>query len=115
MRRSVLRDSPLWREELRGSAPYLNWESWVGPAPFRAFNAELSPPVEKDVYPNWRLYKEYGGGMVSDWGAHMFDIAQWALDNGTTYKMIKLLNPWLRSKSLTVSGGKSYQIKLPNK
>ncbi len=58
----------------------LNWDMWVGPAPFHAFNAELSPPVEKDIFPNWRNYKEYGGGMVSDWGAHMFDIAQWALD-----------------------------------
>lgn len=43
------------------------------------------------------------------------NLAQWALDNGTTYKMIKILNPWLRSKSLTVSGGKSYEIKLPAK
>ncbi|MBO9619840.1 MAG: Gfo/Idh/MocA family oxidoreductase [Niabella sp.] len=57
----------------------LNWDSWVGPAPFRPFNAELAPPVEKDIYPNWRFYKEYGGGILSDWGAHMFDIAQWAL------------------------------------
>ncbi|MFT3933038.1 MAG: Gfo/Idh/MocA family oxidoreductase [Chitinophagaceae bacterium] len=57
----------------------LDWEAWVGPAPYFPFNAELSPPVEKDIFPNWRLYKEYGGGMVSDWGAHMFDIAQWGL------------------------------------
>lgn len=57
----------------------LNWDLWVGPAPYRPFNAELSPPVEKDIYPNWRFYKEYGGGILSDWGAHMFDIAQWAL------------------------------------
>ena len=57
----------------------VDWDAWVGPAPFNPFNAELSPPVEKDVFPNWRLYKEYGGGMVSDWGAHMFDIAQWGL------------------------------------
>ena len=57
----------------------VNWEAWLGPAPFNPFNAELSPPVEKDIFPNWRLYKEYGGGMVSDWGAHMFDIAQWGL------------------------------------
>jgi len=57
----------------------LNWEEWVGPAPLRSFNAVLSPPVEKDIYPNWRLYKEYGGGAISDWGAHMFDIAQWGL------------------------------------
>lgn len=58
---------------------YLNWEGWVGPAPMTAYHTELSPPVTKDVYPNWRNYKEYGGGILSDWGAHMFDIAQWAL------------------------------------
>jgi len=59
---------------------YLDWEMWVGPAVFNPFNAELSPPLERDIFPNWRDYKEYGGGMTSDWGAHMFDIAQWALD-----------------------------------
>jgi predicted dehydrogenase len=58
----------------------LNWDRWVGPAPFKPFNAELSPPVEQDIFPNWRKYKEYGGGILSDWGAHMFDIAQWGLD-----------------------------------
>ena len=41
------------------------------------------------------------------------NLAQWALNNGTTYKMLKLLNPWLRGKSLNVSGGKTYVIKLP--
>jgi predicted dehydrogenase len=58
---------------------YLNWEGWVGPAEFKPFNPELSPPIEKDIYPHWRNYKEYGGGILSDWGAHMFDIAQWGL------------------------------------
>ena len=58
---------------------YLDWDAWVGPGPLRSYNAVLSPPVEQDIYPNWRLYKEYGGGAVSDWGAHMFDIAQWGL------------------------------------
>lgn len=41
------------------------------------------------------------------------DLAQFAIDNGSNYKILKLMNPWLRSKSLTVSGGKSYYIKLP--
>jgi membrane-bound lytic murein transglycosylase D len=41
------------------------------------------------------------------------DLAQWARNNGSTYKMLKLLNPWLRSRSLSVSGGKSYTINLP--
>lgn len=59
---------------------YLNWDMWVGPSMYREFNAELSPPVERDIYPNWRNYRNFGGGMITDWGAHMFDIAQWAMD-----------------------------------
>ncbi len=58
----------------------LNWARWLGPASKRAFNSEVAPPVEKDIFPNWRNYKEFGGGILSDCGAHMFDIAQWALD-----------------------------------
>ena len=60
--------------------PNLDWDSWIGPSVFKPFSTELSPPVEDDVFPNWRKYKEYGGGILSDWGAHMFDIAQWGLD-----------------------------------
>ncbi|MDR2120510.1 MAG: Gfo/Idh/MocA family oxidoreductase [Tannerella sp.] len=59
--------------------PTLDWERWIGPAPFRPYHEELAPPMERRIFPNWRNYKEYGGGMVCDWGAHMFDIAQWAL------------------------------------
>lgn len=58
----------------------LDWKSWLGPNAYVPFNSELAPPVSKDVFPNWRLYSEFGGGMVTDWGAHMFDIVQWALD-----------------------------------
>lgn len=58
----------------------LDWTMWLGPNTYKPFNPELAPPITKDVFPNWRLYKEFGGGMVTDWGAHMFDIAQWALD-----------------------------------
>jgi len=58
----------------------LNWDMWVGPSMFRPFHSELSPPVERDVYPNWRNYRNFGGGMITDWGAHMFDIAQWAMN-----------------------------------
>lgn len=41
------------------------------------------------------------------------DLVAYAQQNGTTYKMLRLMNPWLRGKSLTVSGGKSYILKLP--
>ena len=63
---------------------HVNWDRWQGPAEERAFSSVLSPPVEQDIFPRWRNYKEYGGGILSDWGAHMFDIAQWALGTDDT-------------------------------
>ena len=41
------------------------------------------------------------------------DLATFALDNGTNYRMLKILNPWLRDHSLTISRGNSYEIALP--
>lgn len=41
------------------------------------------------------------------------DLAQYAIDNGTTYRMLKTHNPWLRDKKLTVRPGKTYEIELP--
>jgi membrane-bound lytic murein transglycosylase D len=41
------------------------------------------------------------------------DLAAFARQQGTTYKMLRQLNPWLRGRSLTVIGGKNYTIQLP--
>ena len=41
------------------------------------------------------------------------DLAQFAIDQGTNLKMLKYYNPWLRSNTLTISTGNSYEIKLP--
>ena len=41
------------------------------------------------------------------------DLVQFAIDNGTNYKTLKLLNPWLRSNSLPVRPGISYEILVP--
>jgi predicted dehydrogenase len=64
----------------------LNWDLWLGPLPDPIhFNNELNPPISLDpeedeqVWGAWRWYKEMGGGFTTDWGAHMFDIAQWGL------------------------------------
>lgn len=43
------------------------------------------------------------------------DLAQFAKDNGTNYKMLKLLNPWLRKTYLKNIAKKEYEIKLPLK
>ncbi|WP_128546614.1 Gfo/Idh/MocA family protein [Larkinella soli] len=58
----------------------LDWSAWLGPNEPKPFSTELAPPLSQDVFPNWRNYKEFGGGGVTDWGAHMFDIVQWSLD-----------------------------------
>ncbi len=59
--------------------PGLNWDMWLGPAPMRPYNSVLSPRGVHDFFPNWREYREYSGGGMTDWGAHHFDIAQWGL------------------------------------
>jgi predicted dehydrogenase len=62
--------------------PGLDWNFWVGPAAMRPYNSVLSPRGVHKHFPNWRSYREFGGGMVTDWGAHHLDIAQWALGDG---------------------------------
>ncbi len=64
----------------------LNWDLWLGPLPGDIhYNNELNPPISLDppqdeqFWGGWRWYKEMGGGFTTDWGAHMFDIAQWSL------------------------------------
>ena len=73
-------ESPRWcdlpGEEME---PGLDWDRWLGPAPKRTYNSELSPRGRHDHYPRWRAYREYSGGYLADMGAHHFDIAQWAL------------------------------------
>jgi len=59
--------------------PGLNWDLWLGPAPLRPYNSVLSPRGVHQHFPDWRNYREYSGGMMTDWGAHHFDIAQWGL------------------------------------
>ncbi|MCF0039446.1 Gfo/Idh/MocA family protein [Dyadobacter fanqingshengii] len=58
----------------------LNWDLWMGPnAMSRPYNNELAPAMNATFWPKWRDYIEFGGGGMTDWGAHMFDIAQWGL------------------------------------
>lgn len=40
------------------------------------------------------------------------DMADFAFEHGTNYKMLKLMNPWLRNTKLTNSKRKSYEIKI---
>jgi predicted dehydrogenase len=63
----------------------LDWKAWLGPLPELTYNEQLNPPISLDPEQNekqwagWRWFQETGGGYMTDWGAHMFDIAQWGL------------------------------------
>ena len=52
--------------------PGLDWETWIGPAAWKPYNAGLHPA-------RWRRYREFSGGTMTDWGAHHLDVAQWGL------------------------------------
>ncbi len=51
---------------------HVDWNTWVGPARYRSFHSKIHPV-------NWRAYREFAGGTMTDWGAHHLDIAQWGL------------------------------------
>lgn len=50
----------------------MNWNFWLGPAPY----ADYCP---NRVHYQFRWFYDYSGGVMTDWGAHHNDIAQWAL------------------------------------
>jgi predicted dehydrogenase len=58
----------------------VDWEMWNGPSPARGYNSILCPEGIHHHFPHWRDYREYAGGLLSDMGAHHFDIAQWGLN-----------------------------------
>lgn len=69
----------------------IDWNLWCGPAPLLNYHHTVAPSVVEG-YPDWRFFKETGGGILSDWGAHMFDIAQWCLGMDDT-EPVKYIPP----------------------
>jgi len=56
--------------------PDLDYDRWLGPTPWRPFNEKR---IRGDYGGGWRCFWEYGARKNGDWGAHHFDIIQWAL------------------------------------
>jgi len=51
----------------------LDWDLWLGPAPFRPFNPVYYPG------PKWYRWWDFGNGTMSDLGSHWNDLPFWAL------------------------------------
>ena len=53
--------------------PSLDWDLWIGPAPYR--------PYHPTYHPNsWRAWWDFGTGSLGDLGCHVLDAPFWALN-----------------------------------
>ena len=51
----------------------VDFETWLGPTPARSFN-------EQRFHGLWRMFWNYGGGLMTDWGVHLLDMGLWGLN-----------------------------------
>jgi predicted dehydrogenase len=56
---------------------HLDWDMWLGPAPWAEYTKDR-------VHFHFRWVSDYSGGIICDWGTHLFDTAQWASDTERT-------------------------------
>ncbi|MFI3291002.1 MAG: Gfo/Idh/MocA family oxidoreductase [Opitutales bacterium] len=54
-----------------------NYDKWLGQTPYFPYNAQR---VKGQYSGGWRCFLEYGARKEGDWGAHHYDIVQWALN-----------------------------------
>jgi len=61
--------------------PELNYDMWLGPAVVVPYTEKRVHDVKQHhLRPNWMRVSTYAQGMISNWGAHLFDLVQWAMD-----------------------------------
>ncbi|HOX02873.1 MAG TPA: Gfo/Idh/MocA family oxidoreductase [Candidatus Paceibacterota bacterium] len=53
-----------------------DYDRWLGPTPWYPYHPDR---VKGDYGGGWRCFWDYGSRKNGDWGAHHFDIIQWAL------------------------------------
>lgn len=63
--------------------PELNYDMWLGPAWEAPYTENRVHAIKKYGRPGWMRVDSYCNGMISNWGAHLMDIAQWG--NNTEY------------------------------
>ncbi|MBD3266239.1 gfo/Idh/MocA family oxidoreductase, partial [bacterium] len=63
-------------EETPPIPDFLDWDLWLGPAPYRPYHPAYCPT-------KWRAWLDFGTGAIGDMGCHIMDPAFWALDLGS--------------------------------
>lgn len=62
----------------------LNYEKWLGSTPYAKYTEHRVHPQDGFSRPGWLRCRQYGAGMITGWGAHHFDIANWGMDTEYT-------------------------------
>ena len=62
----------------------LNYDMWLGPSKEMPYTEARVHPQQGFGRPGWLQIELYSRGMVTGWGAHMYDIAQWAMGTDNT-------------------------------
>lgn len=58
----------------------LDYEHWLGSAPEQPYmELRVHPQKSLEGRPGWMTTEDFGLGMITNWGAHHVDIAQWAM------------------------------------
>ena len=57
----------------------LDWDMWLGPAPFAPYHPSRCSGGYGLGGKGWRTFFDYSGGMMTDWGGHKFGGALFAL------------------------------------
>jgi len=60
--------------------PDMDWDMWLGPAPWAPYNSKRCDGNYGTSGNSWRSYVDYSGGVMTDWGAHHFGGATFAVD-----------------------------------
>jgi hypothetical protein len=60
--------------------PEMDWDMWLGPAPWAPYNHARCDGNFGTGGNSWRSYQDYSGGGMTDWGAHHFGGATFAVD-----------------------------------
>ncbi len=58
----------------------IDWDLWLGPAPWAPYNKARCDGNYSTSGGSWRSYIDYSGGHMTDWGAHHFGGATFAVD-----------------------------------
>ncbi len=61
-------------------SPDIDWDLWLGPAAWAPYNAARCSGSFSTAGNSWRSYIDYSGGGMTDWGAHHFGGATFAVD-----------------------------------